>query len=89
MIGGVILDLIQFPANAVPGQVDPDVIFRLGVVQGPATSVFTLLSLLLYFQYRLDRKKHAEIAAQLAQRRAAASAASEKPDAEPEAVPAS
>ena len=87
MIGGVILDLIQFPANAVPGQVDPDVIFRLGVVQGPATSVFTLLSLLLYLQYRLDRKKHAGIAAQLAQRRAAASAAQEKPDAE--AVPAS
>ncbi len=72
MIGGIVLDLIEFPANAVPGQVDPDVIWRLGVAQGPATSVFTLLSLLLYFQYKLDRKRHAEIAAQLAERHAAA-----------------
>jgi len=71
MIGGVVLDLIRFPANAQPGSVDPEVIFRLGVAQGPATSIFTLLSLFFYFQYRLDRNKHAEIAAALAKRHAA------------------
>jgi Na+/melibiose symporter-like transporter len=69
MIGGIIIDLIAFPTNAQPGQVDPDVIFRLGVAQGPATSIFTLLSLLLYAQYKLDRKRHAEIAAALHERR--------------------
>ena len=71
MIGGVVLDLIRFPSNAQPGSVDPEVIFRLGVAQGPATSIFTLLSLFFYFQYRLDRNKHAEIAAALAKRHAA------------------
>lgn len=81
MIGGVILDLIQFPTNATPGSVDPDVIFRLGVAQGPATSIFTLLSLFCYFQYRLDRYKHAEIAAALAERRAAAEATPEPSEA--------
>ncbi|MBW2416605.1 MAG: MFS transporter [Deltaproteobacteria bacterium] len=72
MIGGIVLDLIRFPSNALPGAVDPDVIFRLGVAQGPATSVFTLLSLLFYFQYKLDRKKHAKIVEALAERRAEA-----------------
>jgi Na+/melibiose symporter-like transporter len=81
MIGGIVLDLIEFPTNAVPGQVDPDVIWRLGVAQGPATSVFTLLSLLLYFQYKLDRKRHAEIAAELALRHAAAAEAALPADA--------
>ena len=75
IIGGIVLDLIAFPTNAVPGEVDPDVIFRLGVAQGPATSIFTLLSLLLYMQYKLNRKKHAEIATQLAARRVAAAQA--------------
>lgn len=50
-------------------------IFRLGVAQGPATSIFILLSLFFYFQYKLDRSTHAEIAVQLAERRAAAGAA--------------
>jgi Na+/melibiose symporter-like transporter len=77
MFGGLVLDLIQFPTNAVPGAVDPDVIFRLGVAQGPATSIFTMLSLFFYFQYKLDRSHHAEIAAVLAARR---EAASETPD---------
>jgi Na+/melibiose symporter-like transporter len=74
MVGGFVLDLIQFPANATPGSVDPDVIFRLGVAQGPATSIFTLLSMFFYFQYKLDRRQHALIAAQLATRREAATA---------------
>ncbi len=75
IIGGIVLDAIGFPTNAVPGEVDPDVIFRLGVMQGPATSIFTMLSLLLYLQYKLNRTKHAEIATQLAARHAAAAAA--------------
>ena len=72
MIGGFLLDLIQFPTNAQPGSVDPEVIFRLGVAQGPATSVFTLLSMFFFFQYRLNRNRHAEIAAELARRHEAA-----------------
>jgi Na+/melibiose symporter-like transporter len=77
LIGGIVLDLIQFPTNAQPGSVDPDVIFRLGVAQGPATSVFTLLSMFFYFQYKLNRERHAEIAAELARRHAQADAESE------------
>jgi len=34
VIGGLALDFIAFPKNAVPGQVHPDVIFNLGLFQG-------------------------------------------------------
>ncbi len=71
VIGGLALDFIAFPKNAVPGEVPPDVIFNLGLVQGPATSVFSLLALLLFFNYALSREKHVEIVQELARRRVA------------------
>jgi len=71
IVGGMLLDFIEFPRGAAAGTVDPDIVWTLGFVQGPATSVFTLLGLLLYTGYRLDRRRHAEIIAELDQRRAA------------------
>lgn len=68
LFGGIAIDLIQFPRKALPGTVDPEVIFRLGLIQGPGTSVFVLAALLLYTRYGLDRHKHAEIRRQLAAR---------------------
>ena len=65
IVGGVILDLIQFPENAMPGEVSPDVVFNLGFAQGPGTSIFSFLGLLLYFRYRLTRQKHREILEEL------------------------
>jgi Na+/melibiose symporter-like transporter len=70
VIGGLALDFIAFPKNAVPGQVHPDVIFNLGLFQGPATSVFSLLALSLFFKYALSREKHAQIVQELERRRA-------------------
>jgi len=69
IIGGTILDYIAFPRGAEAGSVAPDVLWWLGFVQGPATSVFTLARLLLYLGYRLDRRRHAEIVAELEARR--------------------
>ncbi|MFP6804849.1 MAG: MFS transporter [Pseudomonadales bacterium] len=70
VIGGLALDFIAFPKNAVPGQVHPDVIFNLGLFQGPATSVFSLLALSLFFKYALSREKHVQIVQELERRRA-------------------
>jgi GPH family glycoside/pentoside/hexuronide:cation symporter len=70
VIGGLALDFIAFPKNAVPGEVHPDVIFNLGLFQGPATSIFSLLALLLFFNYALSREKHVEIVQELERRRA-------------------
>ena len=69
IFGGLALDFIAFPKQAQPGTVDADVIFNLGLVQGPATSVFTLGGLLLYLGYKLSRTRHQEIVAELSLRR--------------------
>lgn len=73
-VGGFALKAISFPDKAVPGQVDPDVIFLLGIVEGPATSVFILVGLGIILSYSLDAKRHAEIRAQLAARQQGAQA---------------
>ncbi len=70
MFGGVALDLISFPKNAPPGTVDAEVIFNLGLVQGPVTSFFTLAGLALYLGYKLTRERHLEITIELARRKA-------------------
>ncbi|MEM7018896.1 MAG: MFS transporter [Pseudomonadota bacterium] len=67
-IGGILLDFIAFPRGAKSGTVDPETIWNLGFIQGPATSIFTLLGIVLYLGYKLDRKRHAEITAELERR---------------------
>ncbi|MCZ6500948.1 MAG: MFS transporter [Gammaproteobacteria bacterium] len=71
VVGGFALDIIAFPRNAVPGAVDADVIFNLGLFQGPLTSVFSLAGLVLYLGYKLSRSRHEEIAMALARRKEA------------------
>lgn len=70
MIGGAILDLIQFPKNAPYGAVPDDVIWNLGLFVGPATSVFSAAGIGLFLFYRLDKSRHAEILQALEVRRA-------------------
>lgn len=59
--GGILLDWIAFPRGAVMGSVPAEIVWQLGFIAGPATSVFTLGGLALYIRYRIDRKRHAEI----------------------------
>ena len=73
VIGGLALDAIAFPKQALPGSVDPDVIWNLGLVQGPLTSLVSFAGLLLYMGYRLSRSKHEEIVQALAERRSQSS----------------
>jgi len=72
VIGGLALDTIAFPKTALPGSVDADVIWNLGLVQGPLTSLFSFAGLLLYMGYRLSRSRHEEIVQALADRKALA-----------------
>ena len=60
-IAGVALDLILFPTKAVPGEVDPEVIFRLGVVDSPMTIVPAVVAACIYAGYRLNKTSHDEI----------------------------
>ena len=61
VFGGILLDYIGFPRGAVTGQVSEDVVWQLGFIAGPATSIFTILGVLLFFRYKIDRARHREI----------------------------
>lgn len=70
IIGGALIDIIAFPAGAKAGSVPADTIWWLGFSEGPGTSVFTIVGVLFYMRYRIDRKRHAEIVTELARREA-------------------
>ena len=70
-IGGAILDLIHFPKGAVAGTVSPETLWRMGLLQGPASVVFVLIGLAMYMGYKLDRARHAAIISELQSRRGA------------------
>jgi Na+/melibiose symporter-like transporter len=70
ILGGIGLDLIEFPRGAAPGEVSAEVLFNLGIIAGPATSIIGLAILAFYIGYRLDRTRIAEIQLELAARRA-------------------
>ncbi|HJN53147.1 MAG: MFS transporter [Pseudomonadales bacterium] len=78
IVAGIALDAIEFPTGAVPGSVDADKIFALGVIDGPFAMVWGLVAACFYAGYRINRKYHEDIQRQLAER-AAASQAQEKP----------
>ena len=71
VFAGMTLDFIEFPRGAPPGEVAADVVYRLGLVAGPITSVIGLAILLFYLSYRLDRQRIAEIQDELNARRQA------------------
>ena len=79
VVGGWVIDWIDFPRGARAGTVPEDVLWDLGLYQAPLPSIFVFLAVILYSGYRLDRKRHAEILAALNQRRAAAASAVDIP----------
>ena len=58
VFGGILLDHIGFPRGAITGQVSEETVWQLGFIAGPATSVFTILGVFLFFRYKIDRARH-------------------------------
>ena len=52
---------VKLPPGSVPGEVSEDVIFRLGVVDGPLAMIGGIIAAFVYFGYRLDKSTHREI----------------------------
>ena len=69
IIAGLAIDLIRFPTHAKPGEVASDTLVQLGLVHGPLAAVPALVAGYFYGQYAIDRRRHDEIQAALAQRR--------------------
>jgi GPH family glycoside/pentoside/hexuronide:cation symporter len=74
LIAGIALDVIRFPtdlASRAPGQAIPvEVLDRLAMISGPLPALFAMVSPLFLLGYHLTRKRHAQIIADLEQRKA-------------------
>lgn len=66
LMAGIVLDFIEFPAEAVAGTVNAETVWWLGVAQGPATSLLSFCGVLLLLRYRIDHKRHQEIMREIA-----------------------
>ena len=69
LLAGLSIDLINFPKGAKPGQVAEEVLFKLGIVDGPIASIPAVIALFFYARYRITKRRHAEIQRELATRR--------------------
>jgi Na+/melibiose symporter-like transporter len=69
IVAGIALDVIEFPTQAVAGEVDPDKIFALGIIDGPFTMAWGLIAACFYSGYRINKKYHEEIQQKLAERK--------------------
>ena len=70
VVAGYALDYIEFPTNAVPGEIAEETIFALGIIDGPFAMVWGLVAAILYGRYAITRQYHAEIQQKLAERAA-------------------
>jgi len=78
-LGGVLLDVIDFPRGSVDaavGNVPEQTIFQLGLVAGPGLVIFHLCGLWFITRLRLTRERYAEISSVLAERAGARPTAS-------------
>lgn len=70
LAGGLLLqNVIQWPVGKTTGEVDPDIVFRLGLVAGILVPLAYVAPLLVGMGYRITREAHAEIRRQVAAQR--------------------
>jgi GPH family glycoside/pentoside/hexuronide:cation symporter len=69
VFGGILLDYIAFPRGVAAGDVPADIVWKLGFIVGPATSVITFCGMALYIRYRITRARHVEIVGLLEEKR--------------------
>ncbi len=63
----VILTIVDFPTDAKPGELSPEVVYDLGLVYVPVLMVLYICALLLLTGYRISRETHAENLRRLAE----------------------
>ena len=69
LIGGFGLDIIQFPDDAVVGEVAPKALEGLLFMSGPLYWIIVVLSIGFMAMYQLSENRHREIVAELRERR--------------------
>jgi Na+/melibiose symporter-like transporter len=70
ILAGIAIDVIAFPQGAKPGEIGADVLFKLGLVDGPIAAIPALIGIYCYGRYGITKARHAEIQRELSQMRA-------------------
>ena len=70
VIAGLALDFIEFPTNAVPGEIAHETIFKLGLIDGPFAMIWGLIAAFFYARYKITKESHATIKEKLAMKNA-------------------
>ena len=72
-LAGISLWLVAFPSGEeiAPADIDPDVLFELGLIYGPAVALFGLLCIYMFSFYDISRESHEETLKTLEARRKA------------------
>ena len=65
-VAGIALTYIEFPKQSTPGEIPSDVLYNLGLVDGPFTMAWGLIAAFFYARYKITKKSHAEIKEKLA-----------------------
>ncbi len=65
LFAGLIIDFVNLPPKAIPGTVEPSVIWNLGFIIGPVLAVFWVMPLFIIMKLRLTRDRSAEIRKEL------------------------
>lgn len=68
LLAGIAIEVIEFPANPVPGQIDPQVVFELGLFEGVLATVPAYFAIYFYSRYKIDHRRHAETRGKLQSR---------------------
>jgi Na+/melibiose symporter-like transporter len=69
-VAGLLLEMyIRLPTGAVPGELESDILLRLGIIAGPVMAMAAVFAVFVYSKYDLNRARHKEITDLLHQRR--------------------
>jgi len=62
---GFLIAALQLPKNSVPGELDAEVVFNMGLVAGVLIPLFYIIPIYLIRFYNITRERHREIQAQI------------------------
>ena len=71
-LAGIVLTLISFPEHARPDTIDPEVLTRLGWVNGPLAILPGLVAVIFYMKYSITKADHAATRAEISRQRSLA-----------------
>lgn len=80
LVAGLAIDIIKFPVGAKPGEVPANILWELGIVDGPMIAIPSIAALMFYARYNINKERHAEIRTALHERHAQEATARSGPE---------